>query len=273
MCAGARQNTPTSPVTTNEEHSERIRRADARAPGSGKGTHGVRIAERYDVPHLSTGKLLREHVRDGTELGRCAQPHMQRGDLVPDELIFYMVQDQLTGPQAREGYVLDGFPRTVSQAHAAYEVALRAGITVDAVVYVDLDHEELMRRLDERAQQLGRHDDQEAVIRHRIEVYEGRPCRCWATTSSAASCIASMPSAPSARSANASSPLSTRHAEPIGRPEKEAADMPDKPSQKSLPSSRPRRCGSQHRRSASARSRTPSSNCSTREKHSGRPLV
>jgi len=142
------------------------------APGSGKGTHGVRIAERYGVPHVSTGHLLRAHVRDGTDLGRQAQPYMDRGDLVPDDLILSMAHDLLTAPDAPKGFVLDGFPRTLPQAQAAYEKIAPETGPLDAVVFLEIPHDELMRRLDERARQLGRRDDTENTIRHRIEVYE-----------------------------------------------------------------------------------------------------
>ena len=144
------------------------------APGSGKGTQGVLVAERYDVPHISTGELLRSHVHQGTDLGRTAQPYMNRGDLLPDELILSIALEQLIGPNSPEGYVLDGFPRTVPQAEAAYEAARQAGLTLDAVVFLEIPHDELMSRLDERARHEGRRDDREATVRHRIEVYEDK---------------------------------------------------------------------------------------------------
>jgi len=142
------------------------------APGSGKGTQGVRIAERYNVPHISTGELLRAHVKDGTKLGRVAKVHMDRGDLVPDVLIYAIILDQLIEPEPPRGYVLDGFPRTLPQAQIAYEVAKEMDMTFDAVLCLDIPHDELMRRLEERGRGSGRADDQEATIRHRIEVYE-----------------------------------------------------------------------------------------------------
>src|SRR5688572_620536 len=114
------------------------------APGSGKGTQGVRIAERYGIPHVSTGELLRSNVRNGTELGRIAKPYMERGDLVPDDLIIEMVRQHRAGLDHEVGYVMDGYPRTLSQAEEAYEVALEVGNTLHAVVALEVPHDELL---------------------------------------------------------------------------------------------------------------------------------
>lgn len=141
------------------------------APGSGKGTQGARLAERYGVPHLSSGELLRAHVRAGTELGRAATNAMRRGDLIADDLVIGMVLDEVLRPAAANGFVLDGFPRTVPQAIAAYDLARQHDVTLKAVVLLDLPTEQLMTRLTERREQVGRIDDTEATIRHRIEVY------------------------------------------------------------------------------------------------------
>jgi adenylate kinase len=141
------------------------------APGSGKGTQGARLAERYGVPHLSSGELLRAHVRAGSELGRAATNAMRRGDLIADDLVIGMVLDEVLRPAAANGFVLDGFPRTVPQAIAAYDLARQHDVTLKAVVLLDLPTEQLMTRLTERREQVGRIDDTEATIRHRIEVY------------------------------------------------------------------------------------------------------
>ncbi|MDQ6773365.1 MAG: adenylate kinase [Candidatus Dormibacteraeota bacterium] len=140
-------------------------------PGSGKGTQGHRLAARLGVPHLSSGELLRAQVEAGTELGRAAQEAMGRGDLIADDLVIAMVLDRVLGPDESGGFVLDGFPRTVTQAEAAYEAARRHGITLQAVVLLDIPQEELIARLAARGEQSGRDDDTEATIRHRIEVY------------------------------------------------------------------------------------------------------
>lgn len=142
------------------------------APGSGKGTQGKRLAERYDARHVSTGDLLRKQVQDGTELGRQAAPYMDRGDLVPDPLLVEMVLEDVLGPNSPPSYVLDGFPRTLGQAQAAYEQAVRSDRILQAVVCLDIGHEELMARLEQRGQELGRQDDNETTIRQRIEEYE-----------------------------------------------------------------------------------------------------
>ena len=103
-------------------------------PGSGKGTQGQRLAARHAVPHLSSGELLRAHVRDGTVLGQAAADTLRRGDLIADDLVNRIMLEQVLAPNAIGGFVLDGFPRTVAQAMAAYDLARRHGITFHAVV-------------------------------------------------------------------------------------------------------------------------------------------
>jgi adenylate kinase len=142
------------------------------APGSGKGTQGARIARRYGLPHVSTGELLRDNVAKDTELGRIAKPYMQRGDLVPDDLIIAMVREHRSTLDPDVGYVMDGYPRTLQQAEDAYEVAQRSGTTLHAVVALDIGHDELLARLASRARAEGRTDDTDDTVRHRIEVYE-----------------------------------------------------------------------------------------------------
>ena len=141
------------------------------APGSGKGTQGERLAARHGVPHLSSGELLRVHVDSGTEIGRAAQDAMQRGDLIADELVITMVRKAVLRPGASNGFVLDGFPRTMAQATAAYELARRLGITFHAVALLYIPYDQLITRLAARRAESGRADDVEATIRHRIDVY------------------------------------------------------------------------------------------------------
>ena len=143
-------------------------------PGSGKGTQGERLADRYGVPHLSSGELLRAHVRAGTELGRVAQDAMSRGDLIPDDLVIRMIADEVLGPDGAGGFVLDGFPRTVPQATAAYDLARQRGITLHAVVLLEIPYDELIERLVNRGEEDGRTDDNVDTIRHRIDVYQER---------------------------------------------------------------------------------------------------
>ena len=143
-------------------------------PGSGKGTQGERLADRYGVPHLSSGELLRAHVRAGTELGRVVQDAMSRGDLIPDDLVIRMIADEVLSPDGTGGFVLDGFPRTVPQATAAYDLARQRGITLHAVVLLEIPYDELIKRLVNRGEEDGRTDDNVDTIRHRIDVYQER---------------------------------------------------------------------------------------------------
>ncbi len=149
-------------------------------PGAGKGTQGERIAARFDVPHLATGDLLRDHVDRGTDLGRSVQQLLARGELVPDEVVLDMVRqalEQLRGG----GYVLDGVPRTMPQARALFALATELGMTADVVLHLDVDDAELVRRLLARAASQGRADDTEDVVRHRLALYHDvtQPILAW----------------------------------------------------------------------------------------------
>ena len=136
--------------------------------GSGKGTQASRLARLMGVPHVSTGVMLRQAVADGTELGKKADAIMQAGDLVPDELVVAMVGERLSQPDAACGYLLDGFPRNVAQAEALDGVLDKP---LDAVVRLDVPHEELMKRMLLRAEAEGRADDTEEGISRRLEIY------------------------------------------------------------------------------------------------------
>ena len=140
-------------------------------PGSGKGTQGERLAVRHGVPHLSSGELLRAHVRAGTALGRAADGAIRRGDLIADDLVNEIMLAEVLAPNAIGGFVLDGYPRTVAQATAAYELARRHGITFHAVVLLKIPPQQLLDRLTTRGQLTKRADDTPETIRHRIEVY------------------------------------------------------------------------------------------------------
>jgi adenylate kinase len=143
-------------------------------PGAGKGTQGALLAERFDVPHLATGDLLRQHVADGTEIGLQAQAYMERGDLVPDALVVSLVVACIAGPEPLEGYVLDGFPRTMDQAEAAFRWGSERGRTFHAVISLHVAEEELVRRLLDRGAAAGRTDDTEDTIRERLRIYEAK---------------------------------------------------------------------------------------------------
>jgi len=116
-------------------------------PGAGKGTQAKRIAQRYQVPHLSTGDMLREAVARGTELGKLAKPIMDRGDLVPDDLVLGMVEERLAQPDCAGGFVFDGFPRTLPQAEMLEAILDRLGFGKPLVIDFHVDEETLFRRV------------------------------------------------------------------------------------------------------------------------------
>jgi adenylate kinase len=141
-------------------------------PGAGKGTQAAKLAEHYGIAHLSSGELLRQEVRADTEIGRAAVDYLRSGDLVPDELMFEMLAAPVLQASRRGGYVLDGFPRNLRQAEAAYQTAKEVeGIELQAVIHLDVAPEELTRRLLSRAERDGRSDDSEEIVKHRFEVY------------------------------------------------------------------------------------------------------
>lgn len=145
-------------------------------PGAGKGTQADRIAGSRGLIKLSTGDMLREHVRRGTELGQRAKGIMEAGDLVPDDLIIAMVRRELEGQQ-HVRVLLDGFPRTPGQAAALDALLAEHDTAVTAAVALQVDSDELVRRLMQRSRDEGRFDDNEATIRKRMEVFhnETRP--------------------------------------------------------------------------------------------------
>jgi adenylate kinase len=140
-------------------------------PGAGKGTQGARLADRLGVQHVSAGELLRAEARAGTPSGREVGDHLQRGDLVPDAIVFDVLTPVVVAAVARGGYILDGFPRTLPQATAAADLGARLGLTLHAVVSLYAPEAVLVQRLLGRAGQGGRSDDTADVIRHRLEVF------------------------------------------------------------------------------------------------------
>jgi len=116
-------------------------------PGAGKGTQAKLVAEKLRVPHLSTGDMLRENVSKGTDLGRLAKPVMERGDLVPDDLVLRMVEDRIARPDAANGFVFDGFPRTLAQAEALNRILERQDFGPPVVIFFRVADDVLMRRL------------------------------------------------------------------------------------------------------------------------------
>jgi adenylate kinase len=141
-------------------------------PGSGKGTQGALLAERAGLPRISTGDLLRRAVAEGTPVGEQAKGYMDRGLLVPDEVILGLIAEVLRSPEAARGILMDGFPRTVPQAEAVDRLVAERGGRIDHVLLIDVPVDELERRVLGRARQQGRSDDTVETIRHRLCVYE-----------------------------------------------------------------------------------------------------
>jgi adenylate kinase len=170
-------------------------------PGSGKGTQGERLQEDFRLPYYATGDILRAAVRDGTDLGREAKEYMDRGDLVPDDVIVGVIAERIAGPEATDGFILDGFPRTMPQAEALGAKMAELGREITAVVLIEVSDEEVIRRLGGRrtcvknghvfhvefdppkneaicdvcgAQLEIRDDDKPEVIQHRLEQYHSK---------------------------------------------------------------------------------------------------
>jgi adenylate kinase len=168
-------------------------------PGAGKGTQAKRLAEKLGVPHISTGDILRQQVKEDTDLGRQAKGIMDKGLLVPDELVAKMLDERFNNPDIKKGFILDGYPRTLPQAYSLDEILKSKGLAVDLVVYLDSSDEVIIKRLTGRLvcskcganfhitnmppkvkgvcdSCLGslyqRSDDNETTVRKRLEVYK-----------------------------------------------------------------------------------------------------
>ena len=142
------------------------------APGSGKGTQATRLKEHLQVPHISTGDLLRAEVAAGTPLGLQAKEVMARGDLVSDDILLGMLKDRLSREDTRAGFILDGYPRNLEQAAALDALLAGLGQKFDAAVQLVVDNEQIIERLAGRAQAEGRSDDTPESVRHRLNVYD-----------------------------------------------------------------------------------------------------
>jgi adenylate kinase len=141
-------------------------------PGAGKGTQGALIATHFGVPHIATGDLLRDHVARQTPLGLAVRAHLDRGDLVPDDIVLDMVRDAFLEAKERGGgYVLDGMPRNLAQARALYQVGRSLDMTANVALHLKAADDELIRRLLARAALEHRSDDTEEVIRRRLALY------------------------------------------------------------------------------------------------------
>lgn len=164
-------------------------------PGAGKGTQAVKIAEKYGVPHISTGDILRKEIKTGSPLGCQAREYVESGKLVPDELIIDIIEQEISRPQARDGFILDGFPRNLAQARMLDEKFRKLGLSVEKVINISVDRQEIIRRLTSRGvcpgckqvstmgpegkancphcgqELVKREDDQVQVIEKRLDVY------------------------------------------------------------------------------------------------------
>ena len=144
-------------------------------PGAGKGTQAARIEAAYEIPQLSTGDMLRAAVAAGTEIGLRAKDIMARGDLVPDEVVVGIISERIQAADCANGFILDGFPRNLSQARALDGVLVEKGIDLEAVIELAVDPEILIARILKRAQESAdgpRDDDTEEALQHRLRVYE-----------------------------------------------------------------------------------------------------
>jgi adenylate kinase len=142
-------------------------------PGSGKGTQSVRLAEKFNLLHLSTGDMLRAEITAGTELGKKMSLIMSKGELVPDAVVIEMIAHKIDNSKGSAGFLFDGFPRTVAQTVSLEKMLNERGMKIDQMLVLDVDHDELVKRLIARAELSGRPDDKDpAVIENRIDVYK-----------------------------------------------------------------------------------------------------
>lgn len=141
-------------------------------PGAGKGTQSEKLIKKYNLEHVSTGDLFRKHLKEGTELGKSAQKYMDDGYLVPDEVVIDMVDDKIKNSSDVNGFIFDGFPRTINQAEALDNLMNSNGTPISGMVSLEVPFDELKKRLIQRGKISGRSDDQhEEKIDNRIQVY------------------------------------------------------------------------------------------------------
>ena len=142
------------------------------APGCGKGTQSELLEKRFGLSHVSTGEIIRSHIKSQTELGLQMQEYISRGELAPDSVVIGMIEDYLAANKGIKGTIFDGFPRTTAQAEAFDKMLESMGDSVDIMIYMEVPEEELVRRILLRGKDSGRaHDASEDVIRNRIEIY------------------------------------------------------------------------------------------------------
>jgi adenylate kinase len=143
-------------------------------PGAGKGTQAQLLVERLGIPQISTGDMLRAAVAAGSEVGRQAKSYMDAGQLVPDAVVIGVAEERLARPDAKKGFILDGFPRTAGQAEALDRMLPKLGASLERCVALHVDEDELVKRLLRRAELEGRSDDNEASIRTRMREYRDK---------------------------------------------------------------------------------------------------
>lgn len=145
------------------------------APGSGKGTQSEKLIDEFGLYHISTGEVLRDHIRRGTDLGKIADSYISKGQLIPDDLMIRILDDVLDKEAAdKKGVVFDGFPRTIPQAEALKELLLKRGTDLHAVIGLEVPEEELVERMLNRGKQTGRADDNLETIKNRLQVYHNQ---------------------------------------------------------------------------------------------------
>ena len=151
------------------------------APGAGKGTQSEKISAKWNIPSVSTGDMLRAAVKEGTELGKAAKTCMDAGQLVPDDTVIRLLDERLSMPDCVNGFILDGFPRTIAQAEALKAMLAERGQDVTAMIELDVPEDELMTRLLKRGEESGRADDNEETIKKRLVVYaeQTAPLKDW----------------------------------------------------------------------------------------------
>ncbi|MGM9818538.1 MAG: adenylate kinase [Paludibacteraceae bacterium] len=144
------------------------------APGSGKGTQSENLIEKYGLEHISTGDVLRDEIKQGTELGKTATQYIEKGQLVPDELIINILASVFDSKKSAKGVIFDGFPRTILQAQALKTMLAERGTQIDAVIALEVDDKELVERLLNRGKVSGRSDDNLETIQNRLQVYHSQ---------------------------------------------------------------------------------------------------
>ena len=145
------------------------------APGSGKGTQSEKMIEKYGLGHISTGDVLRDQIKRGTELGKTAKGYIDNGQLIPDDLMVSILADVYDSfGKEHKGVIFDGFPRTIPQAQALKDMLAKRGHKVAAMIALDVPEDELMKRLIKRGQESGRSDDNEETIKKRLTVYHNQ---------------------------------------------------------------------------------------------------